>query len=183
MQPLKRISLDQLVDYHQKLKQFSHLNEYNIRDIWKLSDEVTVDDLHDLKYHSNSPLYQKMIFRFRHSDRITSKFYRGLDPYNQEILLTHFNMNRKEYHDYIEFFAWISNGLSIVEINKMDHDGVKDYKSSDYVQRWKRNDIEFFFWLPTNQQKSLIGRYNRECVDRFNEMIKDDHDDDIYYYT
>ena len=183
MQQLKHISADQLEDYHQKLKQFSDMDEFTIRDIWKLSDDPTVDDLSNLKYHWNLPLYQKMILSYWQCDRIASKFYRVSDDSNQQRLLRHFNMDWKEFDDYIEFFAWISNGLAIYEINQMDSGGVKDYKTSEYVQKWKKNDVDFFFWLPVEQKTLLVKRYNKECVDRFNAMINRDHADDIYYYT
>lgn len=183
MEPLTPIRLDKLQDYKQKLLQISELDEFTIRDIWRLDDETCLSDFRDMKYHWNIPLYQKMIFRFWQADHMASKFYRGLDPGNQNMLLNHFNVSWKEFHQIIEFFAWISNGLAIFEINKMDCNGAKDYKSSEYVQKWRKNDVVFFFWIPENQQKDLIKRYNKECVDRFNDMIKRDNDDDIYYYT
>ena len=179
MLAMKHISLDKLYDYKEKLKQFSQLNEYNIRDIWRLVDDPFIENLNNLKYHWDMPLYQKIIFRYLNADRMASKLYRGLDCGNQRKLLDHFNMNWNEFHGIIEFFAWISNSLAVFEISQMECPEIKNYQKSQYVKKWKENDIHFFFDLPLDKQNHLIQRYNVECIDRFNEMMSDD----IYYYT
>lgn len=171
MLKLKHITFELIDNNKQNLINFSNITEENIRDIWFTNGDVYIDDLTLLEYHWSIPLYQKMIFRYRNSDKLASKFFRGCDPYNQMILLRKFHMYH-ENKDLIDFFSWISTSLGVYDIVQLEGLEFNDENldESKYVKSWKKNDIEFFFSLSEDNKNYLIEKFNTECVDKYNEM-------------
>ena len=114
MEPTKHICLELIDQYGQKLDQMSGFDENTIRDIWRKDDESWLNDFSNLEYtHNNMPLYFKMIFRFWNYNRMVSTFYRGITWFDQDLFLRHYCVSRDEVHELMEFFAWITNTLTV----------------------------------------------------------------------
>lgn len=163
---MKYIDLNTINKYKNNLFNFSNLTEEQIRTIWCKDNKEFVGDLSKIIYNYNIPLYQKMIFRLRNELNSSCNFYKGCDPHNQTILLNFFNMNRYEGNNIIEFFAWITNWLNKFEVKKLTD-------KMEIIQLWiNKNSILFFFSLEENKQKHLIEKYNKECIDVYNQNNK-----------
>src|SRR5579885_2536997 len=140
------ITLESLNKHKKLLIDFSNLNENKIRDIWYRSNDEFVEDLTQIKYDYNIPLYQKMIFRFRNGFNKSILLFNGCDPCNQSLLLNSMGLFNSE-SSLIYFFVWINCNLSSYENKQLEDDS-----ESDYLKKWKENEIIFFFDLPTEKQ-------------------------------
>lgn len=171
MLPMKHISIEWINLYKQNLITFSNITEMDIRDIWIRKGDIYVDNFSELEYDYDIPLYQKMIFRYRNGNNLATRLFQGCDPCNKRRLLNNFNMIYENTHELIEFFAWISNGLGVYNILEFEKEEISE-NHMDYVKEWRKNDIEFFFLLSSKVQNQLIQRYNKECIDEYNKMLK-----------
>ena len=172
MFPMKHITLEQLNRYKEKLVAFSNITEENIRSIWIKDGEDPNVDLTTIEYNWDIPLYQKMIFRFRNCNKSAPAFFRQIDPGNQQRMLWFFILFGLRDNEIIEFFAWIANGLGVYNITKLEFDDYNEQlvTQSTLVPKWRENQITFFFDLDEDKKANLIKEYNKDCVDKYNEI-------------
>jgi hypothetical protein len=172
MSKLIPVSITNLLKYENSLKLFSDITELQIQDIWIKKGEPS--DITDIMYDYNIPLYQKMILRYRNGGHLTTRLFTGCDPNNQNLLLLYFNMKYNECHNMIDFFVWISESLSILDV--LEFEGLiysnKNIEQSKYIKSWKKNNIRFFYSLPHEDKQKLIRRYNIECVENYNRYLE-----------
>lgn len=178
---MQNITLEWVKSYANQLFQFSNITESDIRDIWIKDNEEYLEDFSNLKYDYSIPLYQKMIFRFRNGGNLATRLYDGRDPGNKRRLTSYFGLHQSNripvrriisglqiHHDeLIEFMSWIANGLGVHDIAELKKVGVS---KSQYIDSWRKNQIEFFFSLSEADQQSLIERYNLTCIAPMNDM-------------
>lgn len=143
--------------FKDKLINFSNIGEMNIRDIWYKDGEEYLNDFSNMEYNYNIPLYQKMIFRFRNNNRSAPLLFSGCDPHNKNRLLLYFGICAEEKCEMIEFFKWLNNEIYHLELNI-------DKLPNDY--------IKFYFTLSEEKQKELITKFNKDCIDKFNEYTE-----------
>lgn len=182
---MKQVTLDLLEKYKQLFLKISYMTENDIRNIWIKGDEDENVDLATIEYNYDIPLYQKMIFRFRNCQLSAPRFYHQIDPGNQRVMLLHFckdelieltlQLTCTKDNEIMEFLAWLANGLGIYDIVIIEFDNYNNELSdkSTFVKLWQKNQVEFFFGLTQDKQISLVKRYNKECVDSYNELQKD----------
>lgn len=170
MQSLKYITYESLSEQKQRLEKMSAMTEFDIQVIWRESYEQKCDDFKDLVYNYDIPLYQKMIFRFRHAEMSPSKFIKQLDPVNQQRILSYLQIYDTQL---VEFLAWLKNGIGIFDLHSMQTEvsSIDDVENTQLYKFWSKNEIVFFFAIDKILQDTLITRYNKECVDTYNEMI------------
>ena len=197
---MNHITLVAIEKFKSKLIKFSKMTEEDIMAIWiepSNGEDVTID-LSKIEYKWDIPLYQKMIFRYRNCQHSAPRFVHQLTPGNQNQVLHYFDLTmdisqlaeyilNKEgpFHslysrDLIEFFAWIANGLGSYDIVMLEFNDFNDelLENSSFVNNWTSNQIEFFFELGLEQQERLLTRYNRECVDSYNDLISNKIEND-----
>jgi hypothetical protein len=140
------------------------MTETDIMNIWRESSEEKLVSFDDLKYNWNIPLYQKMIFRFREANKLAIHLYSGCDPNNRAMLLNFFEIDCScaSYYGVMDFFLWIASGLGPYYIEQF---------GKNCVHSWKKNNIKFFFELSKEQQKILIDKHNKECIDYHNSKF------------
>lgn len=180
---LAEINVELLQQWREKLIKMSLMTKKNIQDIYIESGDVIADDLDKLVYSYDIPLYQKMIFRFVNCDLNTAVFYHQIDPNNQHLLRRFFGSienyrTSSVMHGLIEFFAWISNSLgsyNIVELEGIEYKSGTNYEleeNSKFVHQWRKNPVIFFFDVIDDVQKrTLIDRYNTQCVIPWNKHL------------
>ena len=170
---LHHITQEWLGRYKTQIMNLSDMTEDDIRKIWIRPGEDPNVDLSTIVYNYDIPLYQKMIFRYRHCSHSAPAFFRQIDPGNQMRMLAYFLLFGHNVRELIEFFAWIANGLGAYDIVMLEFNDFSDelHQQSTYIPKWKKNQITFFFELPEGIQASLLARYNKECVDAYNEII------------
>ncbi len=103
----------------------------------------------------------------------------ALNPCNQQLLLRYFfGGDSQKMSETIEFFAYISNTLGIYDIVDLEREYVNEkqknicIENSIWANIWKQYpDVVFFFLLPTSTQQNLINKYNKKCVDYYNDII------------
>jgi len=88
-------------------------------------------------------------------------------------MLDYFSFVEIDASELIEFFAWIANGLGSYDITVLEFNDFNDElcQRSTYVQKWSANQVTFFFDLSEKVKLDLINRYNKECVDAYNDML------------
>jgi hypothetical protein len=181
MRRMTNITIEWLNSQQTKLIKFSTINEQDIQKIWRSPNEKEYNnkELETLEYHYSLPLFCKMIFRFRQEACCTGLF-RGCDPNNQTRLMNYFKLSWEQGYALLEFLHWTRYSLGPVDICALEF-GKYDEESmtkSSYLEKWKTNEILFFFYILSGKQKEkLITRYNTECVDRYNEMISHKNND------
>jgi hypothetical protein len=82
----------------------------------------------------------------------------------------------KEARDLIEFFGWIKCGLCPIDLISIFN---LESIPSNHRELFKKNEIEFFYSLSLDQQNRLIDRYNRECVDKYNQYMREEYQIEI----
>ena len=139
---------------------------------------LTVEDIQKLWTESDDnrgePVFVKMTNRFNNCNRRIAQFYHQLDPHNKRLLVSSrvcdwkIDLSMNEFGEMIEFFAWMSNMLSFVDILKMERieyrRGVdyQDPKNSSWVGLWSRNPIILFYSILSAENcKQLVARYNK----------------------
>lgn len=165
---MRHISLDWINKYKDNLINFSNITEYDIQDIWHNPSEPFLTDFSLLQYDYDIPLYQKMIFRYRNGYNLATNLYQGCDPCNKRKLLYHFDMLYDNIYEIIDFFAWISHGLGPYHIKELKPADEND----NYLLKWKANNIEFYFSLSDDLQIKLVNKFNKTCIDKYNDYIK-----------
>jgi len=152
----------------------SYMTDEDIRKVW--GDPNDGVDLVNLEYHWNIPLYQKMIFRFRHSSKSPFAFCNSCDPSNMERMPNYYGIY-SNVKTLVYFFAWIKNQLCIIDFYDMfvtdktwHMDKAKELPEYKF---WLVNEIVFFFNLFKDQQVKLIDRYNKDCVETYNILYSD----------
>src|SRR5436190_22915826 len=124
MNKLRHITFKWLNKYKNQLLNLSNIDEFKIRDIWIKQDDQYLDNFSNLQYNFEIPLYQKMIFRYRNGNKLSTRLYQGLDPCNKTRILYNYGLYYEDAHELMEFLAWIANGLGIYDILKLED---KDY--------------------------------------------------------
>ena len=162
------------------------MTEEDIRTIWIEGNEDPNVDLATIEYNYDIPLYQKMIFRFRNCRFSVPQFYHQIDPGNQRVMLLHYckeelmqltlQLTCTNDNEIMEFVAWLANGLGSYDITmiEFDHFSQELIEKSTFVKLWQKNQVEFFFGLPEEKKLDLLKRYNKECIDSYNELIRKD---------
>lgn len=176
---MKHITLPWLSRHELHLKQISLMSEEDIRTIWIKPSEDKSVDLSTITYNYDIPLYQKMIFRFRQCSLSAPRFFQQIDPGNQQVMLCHFVHNYvtiKELQELMEFMAWISNGLGIYDVTRLEFNEYSEelVQQSTFVKLWQANQVTFFFGLSEEKKLELLKRYNIDCVDSYNQLINAD---------
>jgi len=172
MRAIKQITLEWLNRFKPQIVKLGAMTKSDIRNIWILPSERRDIDLSTIEYHYNAPLYQKMIFRYSNCKFSAPSFFRQIDPFNQQRMLDYFSFVEIDASELIEFFAWIANGLGSYDITVLEFNDFNDElcQKSTYVQKWQDNQVTFFCDLPEQVKLDLINRYNKECVDAYNDM-------------
>jgi hypothetical protein len=175
MKPMKHLTLEQLSSKRDNLMKFSTINEQDIQKVWRQNSEKEYDneELKELKYSWDLPLFCKIIFRLRQEGCCTGLF-RGLDPGNQSILLRYFGLSWEEGHPLVEFLHWTRYSLGPYDICILEFGEYNEQliKKCSYVEKWRTNEITFFFFVLNEQQREkLIKRYNKDSVDRYNDLV------------
>lgn len=178
------ITLEWLELHKESLLNLSNLCEAQIREIWinKGDEYIETNKLAELTYRYDAPLYQKMIFRFRHTEYEPSRLVKQVDYSNRRRIAHYFRiMEHEEYKidELFEFFAWIKNQFGVIDIyllNFADNYKIKgrnDISNDPLVVRWKETRaIKFYFESSREVQNRLTTKYNKECVDKYNESIR-----------
>lgn len=174
MYRLHQITIESLNKHKDDLINLSNIDEFKIRDIWYHSGDIYLDNFVKIEYDFDIPLYQKMIFRYRNGGNLATRLYQGLDPGNRNRLLLNYNLYYSDNNELMEFLAWIANGLGIIDIINLEGISYNDKLNSQYIPKWRQNEIKFFFDLDVIKQQLLIDRYNKDCVDQFNNRYKFD---------
>jgi len=143
------------------------MKEEDVRALWILPGEDP--DISDLKYHWNIPLYQKMIFRFRQCEQSPFRFCNQIDPVNQDRMMSYYQIYDLFEKQLINFFSWLKNGLGVYDLYELDGMKYNTNELSQSAQLWKVNEIKFFFGIDRQAQTVLINRYNKECIDKYNQ--------------
>ena len=161
----KNVTHELLENYKENLIKFSNLTDYEIRQIWIQPGEDS--DISNINERQNLPLYKWLILKFRKLNKKTTQLYAHLDQTNKEILLKFFNLDEKEPRQLISFFHWITNGVSIDDLAKIDPERPyvncsmkKLIKKFPVIEYWtKENDINFYYNLKEDIQKNLLELY------------------------
>ena len=180
MSQMKHILKADLYKLKCQLMKFANITEQDIQKIWRCSNETHIDDLSKLVYDYSSPLFHKMIFRFRQGEQKPSRLFKGCDPCNQRKLMSFFGLDNRTQMEIMEFFGWITNSLGIYDIAEYDEDWKKkdniiifsNKRDSELVKLWlESSEVHFFFAISSDIQDKLIARFNIESVDRYNAMM------------
>jgi hypothetical protein len=149
----------------------SKMSEQDVIKMWGGPDDF---DLEKIQYRWDAPLYEKMLWRFRQNNGSPFAFCHSCDPSNMLRPLDYYNIYNNRNKDLIEFFAWIKNGMGIIDFYDlfdanmtMKHDQITEifpYKN------WKVNEIVFFLNLTVPIQEKIIDKYNINCVDSYNRL-------------
>jgi hypothetical protein len=146
-----------LQKYRYQLLGISAITESDIRNIFiTIPDKVlTSDELSSIQYDPNSPLYQKMIFRYRNGHYSPTTLYQGCDPNNRIKMLVYFGItNIPDGMLIMDFFSWLKFNYG-------------DNKLLDMIGAWiltkgiPINEISLFFSLFPEAQQSLVEEYMR----------------------
>lgn len=173
-----RISLDEILSNKDEFLEFEQISTLEIVALWKKPGDVEYDEVYlaqkDLPYRWEDPLYMKMIHRFRNCANRIAVFFHQIDPGNQHLLLRQYLSlfyvkNPSLAMESVDFMAWISNMLGIYEIKTiLDEDGRPANRQFDLVELWRVKPISFFYSLSHASQTALCRRYNRDCIDSYN---------------
>jgi hypothetical protein len=181
---MKHLTLEQLNGKRDKLMKFSTITEQDIQKTWRQNSEKEYnnEELKELKYSWDLPLFCKIIFRLRQEGCCTGMF-RGLDLNNQSILLRYFGLSFEDGHPLVEFLHWTRYSLGPYDICILEFGSYSEelMKKCSYVEKWKNNEVLFFFFVLNDQQRAkLIENYNRDSVDKYNELVSNKSLDDCY---
>lgn len=171
MRARKELGLDDVLKNKDKLIKLSQLSKADIKKIFIRPGDVDIEDLDNMKYDWNIPLYAKHIFRFVNGGSQFSGMYWGLDPFGQQTL--RFFAGFYGYDDnaleLMDFFCWIKNSLGMVDILLLENlapvKGENTWddmeKKSTLIDGWKKNSITFFLELSEEMQLELLIKYNK----------------------
>lgn len=163
------LDLEPLLKLEDKFLHFSHISGKDIQQIWSTTKEkLNEEQFEKLEYHWNAPLWTKMFFRWKNEGYSAINLWSDCDPNNRQRLLNYFKLGNE--WQYVEFFHWMRNSLSVVDIVHLEKgkiDDVKELETSDHAKLWKNNEIVYFYFLSQNKQEALIFRYNEEVIKPF----------------
>lgn len=179
--PLNLNHLSQLED---KFLRFSHVSGQDVQKIWRKTDEPELKDeeLEKLEYQWSNPLWTKMFFRLK-KEGYACNLWGGCDPNNRQRLLSYFKLSSES--QYVEFFHWMRNTLSVVDICYLEKgkiDDVKELDQSEHAKLWRKNEIVYFYFLPKQKQEALVHRYNEEVIRPFLEESIEFNGDDLWMF-
>ena len=80
MRPRIAISLDLIQKNKEKLLRLAELSKQDIKKMFFQCGDEDIEDLDNMEYRWNLPLYCKHIFRFVNGDSQIGGMYWGLDP-------------------------------------------------------------------------------------------------------
>lgn len=178
---MTHITLSFIYKYHKQLERLSAMKEDDIRALWIQPNEDP--DISSLQYNYNIPLYQKMIFRFRQCEQSPFRFCNQIDPGNQSRMMSYYQIYDDNERQLINFFAWLKNGLGIYDLYKLDESStsIEEIEKSQIYQLWKVNEIIFFSNINDNKKSLLVDRYNKDCIDKYNQYIRSNKVTDSEY--
>ena len=163
------ITSDEINTYKDKLIRLSNITEVNIMNIWFTRNDLRDEDLGKLVYYYDAPVYQKMIWRFRNSEKSPAFLYNGCDPCNKEKLLkwfglSNFELNNRFGNRLMEFFVWLKSSYSEYQCKNLLQSNDTLYVHT-CINNWNINEITFFFGLLSSDQQKLIDEYNKVYKD------------------
>jgi hypothetical protein len=169
---MQQMTLSFISKYHKQLDRLSEMKEEDVRALWIQPGDDP--DISNLQYNWSIPLYQKMIFRFRQCEQSPFRFCNQIDPVNQSRMMSYYQIYDDFNRQLIDFFAWLKNGLGVYDLYELDGslDSIEEIEKSIIYQLWKVNEIKFFFGISHSMQMSLINRYNKDCIDKYNQCIR-----------
>lgn len=176
MKPMRRVTLEWINEHRTELDKMSKMTEFDIQNMWIQDGENRLSDFGHLQYRWDAPLFQKMIFRYWNAKKSPSRLATQIDSGNRQRMLTYFGIFDLNENDLVEFFAWLKNGLGVYDLYEL-HGGLPStdaVKDTVLFKLWNINEIVFFFGINKTLQTILMTRYNKECVDSYNAMIKND---------
>ena len=163
MEKYRQIDFGYIHGTKDKLLLFADMNEPAIKTIWKRPGEIDIVDYENIEYDYNLPLYAKMIIRFQTScNKSQNRLHHQIDPCNQHRLRMKYGLVQDKH--LVDFFAWIDNSLGPHSIAQLENPAACT-QDSEYVTRWRKNSIKFFFWLDENIQKKLLNDYNEQVLE------------------
>ena len=165
---MRRIDRQELLQHQEDFLRISLLSEEDIQNIWRQPREtkLSAEEIRNMRYNYDIPLFQKMIFRFRQNHQQPACFYNNIDMCNQRLFLSYYDLSlmTDSIANGLNFLAWITNMISEYEMQQLISD-------IDLLQEWIKNNISFFFSLEEKHQELLIDKYNIQCIDRYNQLI------------
>lgn len=166
MASMRKMSQKRVESYKDQFLDLARLDESVIQRIWIERGEEELESFDDLVYRFDAPLYQKMIFRYWNCKKRPETLVKQIDPVNRNLVFMRYNIPNEEGGDLVEFFSWITNMLSIIDIYQLEKhpEEVKDLENidrSDLVKRWDNsNGIDFYFGLSSEKQNWIVDKYN-----------------------
>lgn len=164
----KGINFEVIQKNKEKLLRLAELSKQDIKKMFFQKGDEDIEDLDNMEYRWNLPLYCKHIFRFVNGDSQIGGMYWGLDGYGQMTVRRFFKLNdvMDEGMEIMDFICWMKNSLGSYNIVCLEKDFSpskdleKTIQKSELVKSWKRNCITFFFELNEENQMKLISDYN-----------------------
>ena len=156
---LRRVSLEEVIMFRDRLTNLSYITEQDIKDIWIKQGDENLDDFSTMEYRHNAPLYQKMIWSYRSKRCGATTLYQGCDICNQQRLLAKYNilLNETSYN-IMEFIRWIRNSITAYDIDEIESDlNGEDLRKREYM--WYHNNITYFYSLSIQKQQTLLEKY------------------------
>ena len=151
---MEHITLDFINQFKDQLLKMSTMSEDTITRLWGLCD---------FNY------YLHFADKFLVNRKSPFAFCKDCDPGNQQKLLGYYSISSKREKELIEFFAWIKNGLCIIDLKNLEDPDVSPDNLCELIQQ---NEIIFFYGISDSSKQRLINKYNKEHVDRYNSFIK-----------
>ena len=151
---------------------FSKFNQLDLQRLYRnpREKELTQDEINNIEYSYDLPLFIKLIFRLRQNNNCPARFFNNADWIVQgDILKIYFDVytslgEHNIYKDHLDFFSWIGNMVSIMEIRSMVGD-------ISLVECWQVNTILFYYSINEDLQKKLVELYLAELV-RVNQLFR-----------
>ena len=147
---LQKVTLDDFNDRTVKglLTVFSEINEYFIESEFRRLEDTKLswEELIQLEYRDDAPLFQKLIWRFRNANRNAIAFWNALDPTTQTDMVADFEL--RDHVKLLHFFVWVINSGCI-----------PGYRPT-------QNIVEVFYSPEACDRDQLIKAYN----DRLDEL-------------
>lgn len=144
-----------------ELSVLSAVTEEQILSFWSRNDEKV--DLEKMTYRWDCSVAEKMVWRLRHCHGSICCFYNQLSPVDQSYLLGRLQLHSTKLHSLILFFAWLGNGLGSFEVGALRPED-EQFTPDEFVQLWRKDQINFYRRLKGIDQEELIGRYNIEFL-------------------
>ena len=161
-----------LAAHLEQLQQLCKIDEATIKTIYGQGEPDI--DLSKIEYSYSIPLYQKIIFRFRSESRLVGRFFRGLDPGNQHMLLSHYKL-ASDGHELVEFLAFLTTSLGLYDLEQLSlASAIYDY---DHFISHITNDAELNTQIITRIHRSHGDDITKvaSTVNKVVKLVEDNH--------